>query len=131
MQDRGVLDSTWGGNLADMVRFVQEMRVVEDEKLIEQVPAKAFKLQQGLEALAQKFFDIIFNVRGMGLYQGFSFRRREQRRKFLDDVLENEKLLLLSAGAQTVRLRPPLTVTEDEIAALLTILDRSLLKLRN
>ncbi|MDH7570216.1 MAG: aminotransferase class III-fold pyridoxal phosphate-dependent enzyme, partial [Armatimonadota bacterium] len=31
MEDRGVLDSTWGGSLADMVRFVQELKIVERE----------------------------------------------------------------------------------------------------
>ncbi len=41
MEDHGVLDSTWGGNLADMVRFVQEMKIVRRENLIEQVPEKA------------------------------------------------------------------------------------------
>ena len=41
MDDEGVLDSTWGGNLADMVRFCQELKIVRDERLIEQVPAKA------------------------------------------------------------------------------------------
>ena len=38
MEDHGVLDSTWGGHLADMVRFVQEMKIVRREKLIEAVP---------------------------------------------------------------------------------------------
>jgi len=48
MKDRGVLDSTWGGSLADMVRWVQEIKIVRREKLIERVPRKAATMVAGL-----------------------------------------------------------------------------------
>src|SRR5690606_3190129 len=69
-----VPDSPWGGCLADMVRFVREFEVVETERLIEQVPSKAQRLTHGLQHLVDRFTPLISNVRGMGLYQGFSCR---------------------------------------------------------
>ena len=126
MDDVGVLDSTWGGSLADMVRFGQEMRVVREEGLIEQVPAKAARLVAGLESLVAAHPDQIFNVRGLGLYQGFSFRRAEDKTAFQRYALQREDLLLLGAGTHTIRLRPNLEVTAAEIDLLLEKMNRSL-----
>ncbi len=126
MEDIGVLDSTWGGSLADMVRFMQEMTIVREERLIEAVPAKTGQLVAGLEALARDYPDVIHNVRGMGLYQGFSFRRGDDKKAFQHRAMQVENLLLLGAGTHTIRLRPNLEVTPEEIDLLLTLLRRGL-----
>jgi L-lysine 6-transaminase len=131
MEDKGILDSTWGGGLADMVRFVQEMKIVEREKLIEGAQAKGARLASGLKALEARRPDLITNVRGMGLYQGFSFRDGKIRSRFVDLALEEESLLLLPAGEFSVRLRPNLSVTEPEIDLLLEMLERCLEKLKD
>ena len=126
MDDVGVLDSTWGGSLADMVRFGQEMRVVRDEGLLEAVPAKAARLTAGLDAMVAAHPDIVYNVRGLGLYQGFSFRRAEDKTAFQRHALQREDLLLLGAGTHTIRLRPNLEVTEADVDLLLEKMGRSL-----
>ncbi len=115
MLDRGVLDSTWGGSLADMVRFVQEMDIVRSERLIEQVPAKATHLVQTLAEIAREYPLVLYNVRGYGLYQGFSLREPSMRDRLIQSALEKEHLLLLGAGADTIRLRPHLHVTAEDV----------------
>jgi L-lysine 6-transaminase len=129
MKDIGVLDSTWGGCLGDMVRFVQEWSIVEDEKLIDQVPAKAAKFTAGLEALAMRQSGKIANVRGLGLYQGFTVLGAGNKGKLVDLALEEENLLLLGAGVDSIRFRPPLDVTEADIDEMLARLERVLVKL--
>lgn len=126
MTTEGVLDSTWGGTLADMVRFVQEMEIVEREKLIEQVPEKGKYLKEGLEALCVKYPNLMFNVRGMGLYQGFTLRSKELKFSLQKRALEEESLFLLGGGMQTIRFRPVLDVTIEDIALLVAKLDRLL-----
>ena len=126
MEDVGVLDSTWGGSLADMVRFVQEMKIVREEGLIEAVPAKTARLLAGLNTLAATYPDTITNVRGMGLYQGFSFQRAEDKRAFQRYAMQREDLLLLGAGTHSIRLRPNLEVTPEEIDLLLEKMERGL-----
>jgi L-lysine 6-transaminase len=126
LEDVGVLDSTWGGSLADMVRFVQEMKIVREEGLIEAVAAKTERLLAGLNALAAAHADTITNVRGMGLYQGFSFLRSEDKSALQRHALQREDLLLLGAGTHSIRLRPNLGVTEAEIDLLLEKLERCL-----
>jgi len=124
MDDRGVLDSTWGGALVDMVRFTLEWEVVRSERLLEQVAAKAALLVDGLEALARRHPDKLTNVRGLGLYQGFSLLDPAHKARLIEAAREQEDLLLLGAGTDTIRLRPPLTVTEGEIGLFLEKLGR-------
>jgi L-lysine 6-transaminase len=129
MEDRGVLDSTWGGTLSDMVRFVQEMKIVRRENLIEQVAEKTRRLCEGLLELVKKYPGKIHNPRGMGLYQGFGLSHPLEASAFLQCALERESLLLLGAGAHSIRMRPSLSVTRDDIDLLIQKLDRCLAQL--
>lgn len=124
MQDHGVLDSTWGGNLCDMVRVVQEFRIVEDERLLEQVPGRTEHLVAGLEELSARHGAVIGKVRGLGLYQGFSLRDGGRTEDFLLAARDQEGLFLLSAGPGQIRLRPPVDVEAADIDLLLSGLDR-------
>ncbi len=126
MQDEGVLDSTWGGSLADMVRFCQEWRIVQREGLITQVPAKAAHLVARLRELQARHPEKLANIRGAGLYQGFSLATPELKSALLERALQDEHLLLLGAGRSHVRLRPNLSVTTADIDALAAKLDRLL-----
>jgi len=130
MEDRGVLDSTWGGALADMVRFVEEMKIVREERLIEQTPAKAGHLCRRLDDLCARYPDRIFNRRGLGLYQGFSLPSRAMKARLLDIALEEQDLLMIGAGIDSIRLRPTLDVTHDEIDLFADRLEAALRQLR-
>lgn len=126
MQDEGVLDSTWGGSLADMVRFCQEWRIVQREGLITHVPAKAAHLVARLRELQARHPAKLRNIRGAGLYQGFSLATPELKSALLERALQDEHLLLLGAGRSHIRLRPNLSVTTDDIDLLAAMLDRLL-----
>jgi L-lysine 6-transaminase len=129
MEDKGVLDSTWGGPLVDMVRFVQEMKIVEREDLVTAAARNGAALAAGLRGLEQQFPGLVANVRGQGLYQGFSLATPALKNRLEDMALQEERLLLLGAGADSIRLRPNLSVTDREIAELLERLARCLRRL--
>ena len=122
LADIGVLDSTWGGGLADMVRFCQEWRVVEDEGLIGAAARGGERLAEGLRALQRRFPAVIRNVRGLGLYQGFTLVEPAMRGRLTETALQEHDLLLLGAGADSIRTRPNLSVTSDEIERFLDLL---------
>lgn len=84
---------------------------------------------KGLRALEKKFPQVLFNVRGQGLYQGFSTRTPGQCEKLAQSALQDEGLLLLTAGKNNVRLRPNLSVTSADIDLLLAMLDRCVSRL--
>ena len=127
--DIGVLDSTWGGGLADMVRFCQEWRVVEEEGLIEAAAHGGEQLAEGLRGLQRRFPAVIRNVRGLGLYQGFTLAQPAMRGRLAEIALQEHDLLLLGAGADSIRTRPNLSVTPDEIERFLGLLGVCLAKL--
>jgi L-lysine 6-transaminase len=125
LDDVGVLDSTWGGNLADMVRVCHEMEIVKREGLIERAAINGEILNAGLKQVIAKF-DFTSNVRGMGLYQGFSLDTPERKAKLTKTAREHFGLLLLGAGNRSIRTRPNLSVTKEDIERFLVLLEQSL-----
>lgn len=128
LKNPGILDSTWSGSLVDMVRFVQEMKIVEDENLIEKVSLKTYYLVEELKKIKYKH-GIIFNIRGSGLYQGFSVASNELRNWITETALQEENLLLMWAGSASIRLRPHLHVTFEDIDLFIERLDRIINKI--
>jgi len=126
LQDVGVLDSTWGGNLADMVRVVREIEILEEECLIQKAATNGGRLAAGLRTLANKHRPVMFNVRGLGLYQGFSLDSPERKSALIQSARDNQGLLLLGAGKRSIRTRPNLNVTADEIDLFIDLLDEAL-----
>ena len=126
LQDIGVLDSTWGGTLADMVRVVQEVQIVEEEGLIESAAEKGDYLADGLRQIANQPDSLITNVRGMGLYQGFTLASPEDKGRLVEIAREKYDLLLLGAGRDSIRTRPNLSVTHADIDRFLDLLTRAL-----
>lgn len=129
LEEVGVLDSTWGGTLADMVRVVQEFKIVEREGLISRATENGEHLKKGLLALSEKHPDTIRNIRGMGLYQGFSLPSPEYRSAFIRSAREELGLLLLGAGHVSIRTRPNLSVTREEVDSFIDLLDANLRRL--
>ena len=124
LEDVGVLDSTWGGTLGDMVRVVREMEIVEAEGLITRAAENGERLAEGLRQLVAKYPDMVSNVRGLGLYQGFSLDSPERKVAVVKAAREQFGLLLLGAGQRSIRTRPNLSVTSEEVDAFLEILDQ-------
>ncbi|MDZ7797229.1 MAG: aminotransferase class III-fold pyridoxal phosphate-dependent enzyme [Candidatus Marinimicrobia bacterium] len=61
------LNSTWGGNLTDMVRFRYILEIIEKEDLVENARKMGEILKKELEDIQIVYPDIISNVRGKGL----------------------------------------------------------------
>lgn len=124
LEDVGVLDSTWGGTLADMVRVVREVEIVEEESLVDRAARVGDYLASRLEELRKEFAPMMSNVRGLGLYQGFSLDTPARKSAVIRHALADEDLLLLGAGNRTIRFRPNLSVTEADVDELVTRLRR-------
>lgn len=125
MPDAGVLDSTWSGHLVDMVRVVHEYQHVHREGLITVARARAKTLRGALLEL-QARHSVVSNIRGCGLYQGFSVGSQDIKSELITRALEQESLLLLGAGTETIRFRPNICVTVADIEDLTQRLDRLL-----
>jgi L-lysine 6-transaminase len=120
------INSTWGGNLADMVRAAQILTIIEEDHIVEHAAQVGSYLQQRLEELQGLYPDLISNVRGRGLMVAFDLPTKELRDKLVQDALDKENLLLLKAGERSIRSRSALTITEAEIDEGISRLERLL-----
>ncbi|MFD4461457.1 L-lysine 6-transaminase [Nocardia sp. NPDC058480] len=117
------LNSTWGGNLTDMVRTRRILEVLERDRLIEGAgPLGAFLLDR-LGKLAAAHPDLASEARGRGLMCAITLATPELRDRVVTELREREHVLLLGTGERGIRFRPPLTVTEDELRQAVDALD--------
>ena len=121
----GRINSTWGGNLIDMVRSKQILVVMEEEKLVENSRNRGKYLLSRLYEIQSRFPKLISNTRGLGLLCAFDFPTPELRNKF-SETCEKEKLLILGCGTKTIRFRPMLNITDDELEDGLQIIEKVL-----
>jgi L-lysine 6-transaminase len=108
------INSTWGGNLVDMVRFGYILEIIEEENLVENARIQGAFLKDELEKIADDFPGLVSNARGKGLMCAFDLKDEKTRNAFLGE-LEKEKVLMLGCGEKSVRFRPHLNVSRDEI----------------
>ena len=121
----GRLNSTWGGNLVDMVRCQKYLEIIDEENLIKNAAVQGKRLLNGLEEIAQKYPDRISNARGLGLMCAFDLPTPEKRDELKKQIYAND-LLVLSCGATTIRFRPPLTISAEEIDKAIEIVDKTI-----
>jgi L-lysine 6-transaminase len=119
------LNSTWGGNLIDMVRCQKYLEVIDEENLIKNAESQGNYLLEALEGLSQKYSGKISNARGLGLMCAFDLPTPEKRDE-LQKRLYAKDLIVVTCGATTIRFRPPLVISSEEISEALGILDKTL-----
>ncbi len=110
----GRINSTWGGGLTDMVRSRRILEVIEAEGLIEAAGPKGVRLVEGLTGLRPDAPGIS-NVRGRGLFVAFDLRSRAERDAVILRLRKAERVIVLPCGERSIRLRPALSVSNDEI----------------
>lgn len=121
------INSTFGGNFIDILRFQLILEVIEKENLVENARVVGEYLLQGLQNLAQKFPDKISNPRGRGLMAAFDLSSSAQR-DHLREVLYEDGLIILACGDQAIRFRPHLNVTNEEIQLALNKIESNISK---
>jgi L-lysine 6-transaminase len=121
------INSTWGGNLTDMVRVRRILEVIEDGQLIARAALAGEQLRLLLTDLAGRQ-DLVTDVRGRGLMCAFTLPDAATRDRVLTRLREDERVLLLGCGTRSIRFRPALTVSATDLEAGIAALDRVLSK---
>lgn len=116
------INSTFGGNLIDMVRFTLILDVIQNESLVENAATMGAYLLEGLEQLALRHPEKISNVRGLGLLCAFDAQDKDARKEIKRKALEH-KMIILGCGPKSIRFRPHLNVQREEIEQALDILE--------
>lgn len=107
------INSTWGGSLVDMVRATRILEIIDEDKLCDNARDTGNYLQAELKKLAEKY-DIISNVRGIGLLTAFDLPDKETRDSFIRNGLQHNTMFL-GCGTHTIRFRPALIMDKQHI----------------
>jgi len=122
------INSTWGGNLVDMVRCTAYTEIMVRENTLQNVRDRGEQVMAGLHGLAGEFPEWVSNVRGMGLMCAFDLKTAKMRDALVTRIFENGALIL-PCGVTSVRLRPPLNISPEEVTRALHIIRISLQEL--
>ena len=119
------INSTWGGNLVDMVRTILYLEIMREENLLNSVQRNGEYLLSKLFSIQNDYPNIVSNVRGLGLMCAFDLPDTSTRDNLLKVILE-KGAFILGSGQNTIRFRPPLTITKNELDFGLQIIRKSL-----
>src|SRR5437016_2240735 len=107
------LNSTWGGNFTDMVRSTHYLRIIEQERLVENAAkVGAYFLDQLRELQHEE--PLICAARGRGLFLAFDLPDAKTREEFWHGFFDLG-VLTLRSGENSIRFRPALDITADVI----------------
>jgi len=109
----GTHGSTYGGNPLGCAVGCAVMDHVADPGFLDDVQRKAGLMRQRLEGLVAAHPDIFTGVRGLGLMLGLECKTANT------DVVRagyDARIITVPAADNVIRLLPPLTITDDEIA---------------
>ena len=122
--------STFGGNAFSCATSIAVLKTIEQENILQNVQARGEQLRTKLRAIAQKYDNIIVDVRGWGLIDGMEINSDIELTsiEIVKKAMENG-LLLAPAGPKVVRFVPPLIVSEEEIEQASNILEQVIAEL--
>ena len=107
------INSTWGGNLADMVRCAKYLEIIDEENLVENARIVGDHFVERLRELEAEFPGVVTNVRGRGLFCALDLPDKAMRDRALAACLENG-MIGLASGYSAMRFRPALNLSRDE-----------------
>ena len=122
------LNSTWGGNVVDMVRITLYMEIIAAEDLVNQAATNGDYLVAKLHDIQADFDGLVSNVRGRGLFAAFDLPDGTARDN-LADLIIAEGALILGSGKKAIRFRPHLNITREEIDLADDIIRRAIARL--
>jgi len=119
------INSTWGGNLVDMIRCRRFVEIIEDENLLDNAAVVGDRLLAGLRRLEEQFPGAVTNSRGRGMFLAFDLTAGETRDRALA-ALGEEGVLGLASGERSIRFRPPVNLPPEAADEGLLRLERGL-----
>lgn len=112
------LEVTWDGDIIDMVRCKYIIKAYQDDDILENVKKMGIMLKDGLAKLGN-----LKNLRHCGLLFAFDFESKDKRDAFVKSVY-NDRMICNPTRDLSIRLRPPLSVNEQEIAHAIDIITK-------
>ena len=122
------LGGTWTGHMSQMATGYAIVQTILKKKLYLNAIEKAQYILAGMKTLMRKYPKLLTNARGRAdtCYIAWTFATPDLRDNFKKIMIENEHLIFLTAGADSIRLAPFADMTNEEADALLTAIGNQL-----
>ncbi|MFF0247783.1 L-lysine 6-transaminase [Streptosporangium sandarakinum] len=127
----GRINSTWGGGLVDMVRSRRILEIIERDGLIARAGELGAELLATLQKIQAGFPELVGSARGRGLMCAFDLPDPAARDRLVTLLRQDEGVLVLPCGERSVRLRPALSITREELEEGTEAISRALTTLRD
>ncbi|MBD7985043.1 aspartate aminotransferase family protein [Sporosarcina sp. Sa2YVA2] len=132
---------TYSGHPMCCAVALENLRIIEDEKLIENVQNMGDEFQKGFKWLADKH-DVISDTRGIGLLGAVEIMKDKETKTRFDEpvsvkVIEealNHGLLgrsIIYEGQDTLAFAPPFCINKEEVETVISIIDKSMTTVLN
>lgn len=119
--------TTFGGNPVSCAAAVATIKVIEEENLLQNTRERGSEMVKGMNALREKYPNLIKEVRGRGLLTAIEMHREEDTPLFVGKVNELGAVVCWTVNSgTTVRVSPPLIITKEQVAQALEIFDKAL-----
>lgn len=122
------INSTWGGNIVDMVRARRYIEIMIEENILKNVENVGTYFIKSLQELQDKYPQYLSNTRGRGLMCSIDLKDSKTRDLYFKILFKNE-LLTLTTGEKGIRFRPPLILEKEHVNKAIEIMERSLKEL--
>jgi len=119
------INSTFGGNLVDMLRCKRYLEIIEEEKLLEHTAKVGQIMMDELHAVAAESKGLMTNVRGKGLMIAYDLPDQQNRDVMLKKLFENG-LQALTSGNRSIRFRGMLDTPAEVVGKAVEIVAKSI-----
>lgn len=119
----GAHGSTFGGNPLAMAVGKAAFGAINTPEILGNVAEVSAYLKQQLNGLAERFPDVVVDVRGKGLLIGLKLV--PNNRDFMSWARDEQRLLIAGGGDNCVRMLPPLNLTLEEARDAVERLERT------
>ena len=119
------INSTWGGNIADMVRATRIIQVMREDRLVDNSRKVGEYLLKRLKELGSDRPDFFSQARGKGLMCAIDIKDTATRDDYHKKLFKNG-LLALKCGSRGIRFRPPLMCTKEDVDDCAEIMNKSI-----
>jgi L-lysine 6-transaminase len=106
------LNSTWGGNLTDMVRSRLYLEIIHEEGLVQRAAETGRYLLERIQGFQRELDGFLDNARGRGLMCAISFPDGETRDEAVKRIYE-AGVIMLPSGRRSLRFRPTLDIPRE------------------
>ena len=115
--------STYGGNPLAMAVGNAVWDIISDEAFLAEVRRVSGTVAQGLKSLADSHPDKVESVTGKGLLTGLKLKAAP---KPVQNTCREKNLLVGVAGANVLRLAPPLIISDEDVREAVGVIDQAL-----